>query len=130
MNEMLGNFPAFPEITAEKFPTLNVSEGKTEFTVTAELPGMTEKDVTVAYCDGVLTIRGEKQREEMKEEDDRKFYLWERRFGSFQRSLPFPGGISEEKMTAEFKNGILTIHLPKAEEAKAKERTIPINSGQ
>jgi HSP20 family protein len=128
-NEMMQNvFAGFPAIeTGEKFPMLNVSEAKDEFRVTAELPGMTTKDVTIDYLDGVLTIRGEKTKEETKEEEDRKYYMWERRYGTFQRALPFPGGISEDKITAEFKDGILTVHLPKAEEAKAKNRQIPIN---
>jgi HSP20 family protein len=87
---------------------------------------MTEKDVTIDYCDGVLTIRGEKEEEETKEEDGRKYYVWERRFGSFQRALPFPGGVAEDKIAAEFKHGVLTVHLPKADEAKAKHRPIPV----
>jgi HSP20 family protein len=105
---------------------MNLSEGKNEFTVTAELPGMTAKDVTIDYCDGVLTIRGEKEHEETKEEDDRTYYVWERRFGSFQRALPFPGGIAEDKIAADFKDGVLTVHLPKAEEAKTKKRQITV----
>jgi HSP20 family protein len=128
-NEMMQSaFAGFPDFMgAERFPALNVSEAKEEFTVTAELPGMTTKDVTIDYCDGVLTIRGEKEHEEKKEEDDRKYYMWERRFGSFQRALPFPGGIAEDKIAAEFKDGVLTVHLPKAEEAKTNHRPIPIN---
>jgi HSP20 family protein len=128
-DEMFRNVSDFPQFSmVDRFPALNVSEAKGEFIVTAELPGMTEKDVTIDYCDGVLTIRGEKEREEMKEEDDRKYYLWERRFGSFQRSLPFPGGINEDKIDAKFKNGVLTVHLPKVEEAKAKHREIPVSA--
>ena len=127
-NEMMSAFGSFPDLpSAERFPALNLSEGKEEFTVTAELPGMTTKDVTIDYCDGVLTIRGEKEHEEKKEEDGRKYYMWERKFGSFQRALPFPGGIAEEKIAAEFKDGVLTVHLPKAEEAKTNHRPIPIN---
>jgi HSP20 family molecular chaperone IbpA len=128
-NEMMqSTFGSLPEfISVEKFPALNLSETKDEFTVTAELPGMTEKDINIEYLDGVLTIKGEKEHEEKKEEEDRKYYMWERRFGSFQRALPFPGGIAEGKIAAEFKDGILTVHLPKAEEAKAIRRPIPIN---
>lgn len=127
-NEMMSAFNSFPDLpNAELFPALNLSEGKEEFMVTAELPGMTAKDVTIDYCDGVLTIRGEKEHEEKKEEDGRKYYMWERRFGSFQRALPFPGGIAEDKIAAEFKDGVLTVHLPKAEEAKTNHRPIPIS---
>ena len=127
-NEMMSAFASFPDLPyGESFPALNLSEGKEEFTVTAELPGMTTRDVNIDYCDGVLTIRGEKEHEEKKEEDGRKYYMWERRFGSFQRALPFPGGIAEDKIVAEFKDGVLTVHLPKAEEAKTNHRPIPIN---
>jgi HSP20 family molecular chaperone IbpA len=121
MKSAFGDFPA-----VERFPALNVSETKDEFKITAELPGMTTKDVTIDYFDGVLTIRGEKEQEETKEDEDRKYYMWERRFGSFQRALPFPGGIAEDKITAEFKDGVLTVQLPKAEEAKMNRRQIPI----
>jgi HSP20 family protein len=82
--------------------------------------------VSIDYTDGMLTIKGEKVEEKTKEEDDRKWYLWERRYGSFQRALPFPGGIAEDKLRAEFKDGVLTVHLPKAEEAKTKRHHIPI----
>src|SRR6478672_7024109 len=127
-NELMQTvFPEFPAIaTGEKFPALNVSESKDEYTVSAELPGMGIKDVTVEYVDGVLSIRGEKEMEEKKEEDDRKYYMWERRFGSFQRALPFPGGIAEDKISAAFKDGLLTVHLPKAEDGKAKHHPITI----
>ena len=130
-NDFLQNaFTNFPEISiGDQFPALNASESKTEFTVTAELPGLTASDVNVDYCDGVLTIKGEKVHEEMKKEDDKKFYMWERRFGSFQRALPFPGGIADSKISAEFKDGILTVHLPKAEEDKITNRKIEITQG-
>lgn len=126
MQSALGGLPEL--ISMEKFPALNLSETKDEFTITAELPGMTEKDINIEYVDGVLTIKGEKEHEAKKEEEDRKYYMWERRFGSFQRALPFPGGIAEGKIAAEFRDGVLTVHLPKAEEAKAISRPIPINA--
>jgi HSP20 family protein len=124
------SFAGFPDISiGDQFPALNASESKTEFTVTAELPGMTVSDVNVDYCDGVLTIKGEKVHEETKKDEDKKFYMWERRFGSFQRALPFPGGIADGKITAEFKDGVLTVHLPKAEEDKISNRKIEITQG-
>jgi HSP20 family protein len=108
------------------FPAVNVSETKDEYTMTAELPGMTVNDVKVDFTDGVLTIQGEKEEKQEEKKDDRKYYMWERRYGSFQRSFPFPGGIVEGKIGAEFKDGILTVHLPKAEELKAEAKKIPI----
>lgn len=124
---MAAAFAGQPEFASiDWFPAVNVSESETEFAVTAELPGMTAKDVTVDFCDGTLTIRGEKAEEETKKEDDRKFYRWERQFGLFQRSFPFPGGIDESKIAAEFKDGVLKVLLPKAEAAKVKHHEIPI----
>jgi len=123
-------FTNFPGMSInDQFPAVNASESQTEFTVTAELPGMIASDVSVDYCDGVLTIKGEKVHEETKKEDDKKFYMLERRFGSFQRALPFPGGIADSNITAEFKDGILTVHLPKAEEDKITNRKIEITQG-
>jgi len=107
-------------------PAVNVAETKDEFTVTAELPGMKAENVSLDFTDGMLTIRGEKEDEKTEKEDDRTYYMWERRFGSLQRTLPFPGGIDEQKVGAEFKDGVLTVHLPKSEEVKPKRHTIPI----
>lgn len=107
-------------------PAVNVAETKDEFAVSAELPGMKAENVSVDFTDGMLTIRGEKIDEKTEKEDDRTYYMWERRFGTFQRTLPFPGGIDDKKIAAEFKDGILTVHLPKAEEAKPKRQTIPV----
>ena len=107
-------------------PALNVAEAKDEFTVTAELPGMKPEHVFVDFTDGMLTIRGEKVDERSEKDDDRTYYVWERSFGTFQRTLPFPGGVDDKKVAAEFKDGVLTVHLPKAEEVKPKRQTIPI----
>jgi HSP20 family protein len=107
-------------------PAVNMAETKDEFTVTAELPGMKPEDVSVDFTDGMLTIRGEKASEKTEKEGDRTYYMWERRFGSFQRTLPFPGGIDEKKIAAEFKDGVLMVHLPKTEEVKPKRLAIPI----
>jgi HSP20 family molecular chaperone IbpA len=127
-NEMVR--AAFTELpvmpTAEWLPPINVAESKDELTVIAELPGLTADDVTVDYTDGVLTISGEKTQERTK--DERKYHLWERRFGSFQRALRLPNGIDEDKITAEFRNGVLTVHLPKTAEVQSKQHTIPITA--
>jgi len=107
-------------------PAVNMAETKDEYTVSAELPGMKVEEVAVDFTDGILTIRGEKADEKTEKEDDRTFYMWERRFGTFQRTLPFPGGIDDKKIVADFKDGVLTVHLPKTEEVKPKRQAIPI----
>ena len=107
----------FPVKTQGWAPAINVAETKDEFTVTAELPGMKSEDVSVDFTDGMLKT---------EKDDDRTYYMWERRFGTFQRTLPFPGGIDDKKIAAEFKDGVLTVRLPKTEEVKPKRQAIPI----
>jgi HSP20 family protein len=123
-DEVFGkNFPVEPQGWV---PAVNVAETKDEFTVTAELPGLKPENVSVDFTDGMLTLRGEKMDEKTEKEDDRTYYMWERSFGTFQRTLPFPGGIDDKKIAAEFKDGVLTVHLPKVEEVKPKRQTIQI----
>ena len=119
-------FGELPIETPKWFPAVNIVELKDEFIVTAELPGLTVKDVKIEFTDGVLTIQGEKVEEKKIEEEEKAYHMWERRFGAFQRSLPFPGGINEERIVAAFKEGVLTIHLPKLEAAKTNRRAIVI----
>lgn len=108
------------------FPSVDVSEDEKSVEVTAELPGLEEKDVKVALSNGILTISGEKKEE--KEEKKKNYYRSERHYGSFQRSLALPCEVEEEKVEAKFKKGILTVTLPKSEEAKKHTKTIPIRT--
>jgi HSP20 family protein len=83
--------------------------------------------VSIDYCDGVLTISGEKtDASEATEDRDRRWHVFERPRGSFQRVVRFPVGIAEDRITAEFSDGVLTVRLPKSEERKARHHTIPI----
>jgi HSP20 family protein len=115
------------ELTFGKTPAVDIAERDKEYEITAELPGMEEKDIDVKYADGVLTIKGEKNEE--KEEKRKDYYLSERRFGSFQRSFQVPNGIEADKIDASFKNGVLTVTLPKSAEAQKREKKIAINKG-
>jgi HSP20 family protein len=118
----------FPPVVAE-FPPVEMSEEPAEFLVTAELPGVKLDDITVEFAKGVLTLKGEKtvEREETEEQDEeRKFHLYERSYGTFLRTFPIPGPVDEGKIAAEFKDGVLTIHLPKSAEAKAAAHRIPV----
>lgn len=131
MSDALSFLPDFPELTQlplTVFPAVNLSEDSTGFTVTAELAGFAEPDVKLDFTDGVLTISGEKGEERNVKEDGIKYHIWERRSGTFQRSFPFPGGIAEDKITAEFKDGVLKVLLPKAIHAQEKKRSIKINA--
>ena len=125
-------FPEVPElaqfIPAGLFPAVNIVEESARFVVTAELPGLTEKDVKIDFTDGVLTIKGEKADEHSLKENGNRYHIWERRYGSVQRSFPVPGGIADDKITADFKDGLLTVYLSKAPVEHEKGRSIKINA--
>ena len=100
-------------------PNVDIAETDEEITVKAELPGMTKEDVNISITDNILTLKGEKKQEkEIKEEN---YHRVERSYGSFQRSFVLPMGIQSEKVKATFKNGVLNINIPKAEEVKPKQ---------
>ena len=105
-------------------PVLDVSEDKDSITVTAELPGVDPKDITVSLEGDVLTIKGEK--EQKKEEKDERHHRVERTWGAFMRSVRLPAGVESGKVSAAFKNGVVTITLPKAPGAKGT--TIPVKA--
>ena len=104
------------------WPRVELSETDKELKVTAELPGLEEKDVQVELGDNVLVIRGEKNAE--SESDGRLFS--ERYYGAFERQIPLDG-IEHDKVEASFKNGVLTIMMPKSETARQKTKRIAIN---
>lgn len=108
------------------FPTVDVAEHDSDYRITAEVPGMKEKDIDLSLAGGVLTIRGEKKQE--KEEKKEDFYVSERRYGSFQRSFRLPEDVDADKVEASFKSGILTITLPKSAEAEARRKKIAIKA--
>jgi len=95
-------------------PSVDVSETDTEYVVKAEVPGMDPKEIDVAFRRGVLTIRGERKREE--EEKKENFHRVERRYGSFCRAFHIPGEVDTEKMEADYREGVLKIRLPKSKE--------------
>jgi HSP20 family protein len=107
-------------------PRVDVVEGDKEITVSAELPGMDEKEIDVSLSHGVLTISGEKR--EKKEDKGKNYYRMERSYGSFRRSVPLPSEVDENRAEATFKKGILTITLPKTAEAQVRKR-ISIRTG-
>ena len=107
-------------------PAVEIAETDAEFTVTAELPGMNAKDVTADFEDGYLTIKGEKT--ETKSEKDKKYYVWERSYGSFERSFSFPTPVEQDRIKATFENGVLTVTLPKTKESAVAGRKIAITA--
>ena len=106
-------------------PSVDVSESDGSVVVKAELPGMESKDIEVDLTGNILTIKGEKKVEEEKKEEER-VYCRERFYGTFQRSFRLPAGVESDKVEANFKNGVLTVSVPKSEESK--HRKIEIKS--
>ncbi len=107
-------------------PAVDVTETDKAYEITAELPGMNDKNVEVKMADGILTIKGEKQEE--KEEKKKDYYLRERNFGSFQRAFQVPDGVDADKIEASFKNGVLTVTLPKSAEALKTAKKIDVKA--
>lgn len=105
------------------WPNVEVSETDNEVKVTAELPGLEEKDVEIELANGVLAIKGEKQSE--TEDKDRLFS--ERYYGRFERRIPVDD-VDQDKVSAAFKNGVLTVTMPKVPQAQSKVKRIAINS--
>jgi HSP20 family protein len=107
-------------------PNVDVSESENEVRISAELPGVSEKDVEVTLNDDILTIRGEKRAERHEEREN--LYVSERSFGTFQRSMRLPFPVEPDQVKADFQNGVLTVTLPKGK-AQERSRRIQIGSG-
>jgi HSP20 family protein len=108
-------------------PRIDVSETDTEIKIEAEMPGVDEKDVEVVLSNGRLTIKGEKKLE--KEEKKQEYYLHERSYGAFARSVGLPFEADPDQVKATFAKGVLTVTVPKPPEVKAKQKKIPIGKG-
>jgi len=106
-------------------PALDVFESKDSFTVKAELPGMKKEDIEVTLHDGSLSISGERKSETKHE--DAEVYRAERFFGRFQRTVTLPAPVAADKIKAHYKDGVLTITLPKTEEAKPKQIDVSVS---
>ena len=104
---------------------VDVKETEKEYTISADIPGLNKKDVSIEVHDGIITIKGERTNEESNSCED--YQLHERQFGSFNRSFRVPDNVLEDKIAAKFTNGELFITLPKAKEIKSEGRQIKIN---
>ena len=105
-------------IIADWIPSVDISETAAEYQITAEIPDVKKEDVKVTLEDGVLTIQGE--REYDKEEKGKKVHRIERSYGRFARTFSLPDAVEADHVKAEFKDGVLSLHLPKSEKAKPK----------
>jgi HSP20 family protein len=108
-------------------PAVNVKQTENGVEVTAELPGIDEKNIEVSLADNALTIRGEKKEE--KDEKGEGWFVSERSFGSFMRTVPLPVEVDQAKASAQFKNGVLTVTLPAAADAERKAKKIAVKAG-
>jgi HSP20 family protein len=107
-------------------PVVDITEGDAAYEMSAELPGMTAKDIEVELSGNLLTLKGEKRTE--KEQDDTSLYLSERSYGTFQRSFAVPDGVDRDNVTAEFSNGVLRIILPKTAKALEQQKKIEVKA--
>jgi len=106
-------------------PRVDVVENKENFVVRAELPGMKKEDVKLTLENNVLTLSGEKRSEDKRDEDN--FHLRESRYGKFERSFRLTDNIDRSNIVADYKDGVLTISLPKTKESQSKEIAIKMN---
>jgi HSP20 family protein len=119
-------FWARPLIPTALTPAVDFAEDDKAFRITAELPGMTDKDIDISLSGDMLTIKGEKREE--KEEKAENYYVSERRFGSFQRSFTLPDGVDRDKVEAVCDKGVLTLTLPKTAEAVKQQKKIEVKA--
>ncbi len=108
-------------------PTVNIKETDKEITITAEMPGLDKKDISITHTDNALVIEGEKKYE--KKEEKEKVHLLESSYGSFRRVIALPQEIDFGKIDATFKNGVLTVVLPKTQQAQQNAKKIEVKEG-
>ena len=113
-----------PAETSLFAPPVNVTEASDAYTVSADLPGVDEKEIDISFANGMLSIKGERKQESEREEED--WHVCEQRLGRFNRSFRLPEDVDVEKIAARFTNGVLSIRLPKRAEAQKKEKHISI----
>ncbi len=130
LNRVFGQ-PAMPRAESEDVafftdwaPAIDVQETDTEFLVKADLPEVKKEDIKIGIERGVLTVEGERKQE--KEEQNKKFHRIERSYGKFVRRLSLPTGVDDQHVTAEFREGVLNVHVPKAASAKTGAIGVPI----
>jgi len=130
-NEMESLFDEFSRTPSRRevgefdwYPYVDVSENEKEMKIEADLPGMKQEDIDINIDGNVLTIKGERKKEEETKEGN--YYRSERHYGSFRRSFTLPSNLDVDKSKATFKHGVLTLTIPKLEEAKGKRIEIEV----
>jgi HSP20 family protein len=120
-DRFFGDFtlPRLMSEDTEWVPAFDVSETDNELTIKADVPGMDKEDLNITVSDGILTIKGEKKHE--KKEENKHYHCVERRYGSFSRTMRLPTEVEAEKVDATYKDGVLSITLPKSEVVEPKK---------
>jgi HSP20 family protein len=113
------------DVFADWAPAMDLEESDAEYLVKTDLPAVKKEDVKVSLENGVLAIEGERKQE--KEEKDKKFHRIERSYGKFVRRLAVPTDADPQKVSAEFKDGVLNVHLPKSPVAKPRSIDVKVN---
>ncbi|HBG26337.1 MAG: hypothetical protein A2Y12_08125 [Planctomycetes bacterium GWF2_42_9] len=133
MNRMFDDFLGEPydlfnreSQTSMFMPAMNVSQTDKEIIITADMPGVEEKDLDISITKNVLTIKGEKKKE--IEEKNKEYYRMERSYGTFSRTITLPQGTDESKINAELKKGVLRLTIPKSEQAMEQRKKIEIKA--
>jgi HSP20 family protein len=122
----LGRRPGEEGLRGAWMPAVDIRESKDAIEVKAELPGIDARDVDVSVQENMLTIRGERRREEVK--DDETMHRVEREYGVFERSFTLPRSADAEKIAASYKDGVLSLTVPKREEARPKAIKVDVNA--
>jgi HSP20 family protein len=119
------DFPTFRKSFEDDFsPRMDVTDNENSIVIKAEVPGIDKKDIKISVKDKVLTIEGEKKKEEV--EENVNYYRSERMFGSFRRQFQLPDEVETEKVDARYENGVLVIDLKKKEVVKPEEKVIKV----
>lgn len=125
LNRIFGGLPMdFEPIQGAWMPSVDLHEGKDNYTLKADLPGVAKDDLELSVVDDVVTLKGHRSQEE--ERDEEGYHRVERSYGSFQRSFRIPGGIDAARVEAKFENGVLAVTLPKREENRPKQITVNV----
>ena len=123
-NLFRGEAPDPADLGSDWNPSVDIAERESEYVVRVELPGVNKDDVRITLEDSHLTIRGEKKQE--KESKEANYHRMERSYGSFQRSFALPASVKADKIEASYRDGILTVTLPKADEARRKQIEVKV----
>ena len=125
MSRLMNTFAGNGETSRSWVPALDVWETEGEIVYALDLPGIPEDDISIEFEDGALTVSAERERKHVLSDD--KLYRYERRFGSFSRTIGLPQGVTEDQIKAEYHDGVLEVHVAKPEQPKP--RRIQIGSG-